>query len=86
MQKEKGNAIVLILVIVLLIGFLVGIYLVGQKTNLLPKAYSPVPTKTAENLIQQSQYQNPFAETSPTPGSGNTNIFSGYQNPFENLK
>lgn len=85
MQKEKGNIALVLIIIILVVGLAVAIYLVGQKTNLFPKAYSPKSTKTDSQETSQSQYKNPFSEETSSVSEDN-NPFSGYQNPFEELK
>lgn len=76
MIQEKGNAALIVLLLILVIGLVVALYLVQQQTNLFPKAYSPTST--------QINYHNPFDQ--PSQSSANTSIFSGYKNPFEGLK
>lgn len=39
--NQKGNVLPIIILIIIVIGLILGVYLVQQRTNLLPKAKSP---------------------------------------------
>lgn len=83
MTKEKGNIVPIVLLLVLIAGLVVAVYLVQKQTNIFPKAYSPAATKIPATTTQ-SQYQNPFGESGQNKDS--SSIFSGYKNPFEDLR
>lgn len=42
--NQKGNVLLIIILIIIVIGLVLGVYLVQQRTNLLPKAKSPKPS------------------------------------------
>lgn len=43
MRKQRGN-MQLVIIVILLVGLMVGVYLVQQRTNILPNASSPSQT------------------------------------------
>ena len=40
--NQKGNILLVIILIIIVVGLVLGVYLVQQRTNLLPKAKSPI--------------------------------------------
>ena len=59
MEQQKGFAHILILLI-LLIGIVVGVYLVLTQTNLFPKAFLPKIGSQQPSVSVKTEYQNPF--------------------------
>lgn len=41
MRNQRGNIPLVVIIIVIVVGLIIGVYLVQQRTNLLPKAKSP---------------------------------------------
>lgn len=44
MTNQRGNIPLVVIIIVIVVGLIIGVYLVQQRTNLLPKAKSPKPS------------------------------------------
>lgn len=53
MTNQKGN-ISLVVIIVVIVGLLVGVYLVQQTTNLLPRAKSPGQSPSTQAIQSSS--------------------------------
>lgn len=84
MQEEKGNIALIIIIILLVLGLLVAVFLVGQKTNLFPKAYSPSPSIQPLESIDKEKYQNPFESQSSSDSTYSNPFDESPQNPFDN--
>lgn len=63
MRNQRGN-MQLAAVVILIVGVLVGIYLVQQRTNLLPKAASPGRYTYQPTPSQNIQNDNDLVKTS----------------------
>lgn len=74
--NQKGFAHIL-LILLLLVGLAVGIYLVQQKTNLLPKAGGGPIIVSGSEVVGDSQ--KGYFSTSPTV---EVELFSPYGPPF----
>jgi len=80
-QDQRGFAHIL-LFLILIIGLVVGLYLVSTKTNLFPKAFLPKIGGSQEpTVVVKTEYQNPFDKNTQY-----VNPFDQYKSPLVNLK
>ena len=75
-MNQKGVAHIL-LIIILVIGLPVLVYLVGKKTNFLPKAFFQKLGKATPIIDLKTEYSNPFKKETQY-----VNPFETYKNPF----
>lgn len=64
MRNQRGSIQLVIVVILVLVGLVVGVYLVQQRTNILPKAASPNPQTYQPTSSQTIQTDGDLMKTS----------------------
>lgn len=78
--QQKGFAHILLLLL-LIIGIVVGIYLVSKQTNLFPKTFLPKIGSQDPSVSVKTEYKNPFEKSTQY-----VNPFDQYKSPLANLK